>query len=236
LKTDLDFARFAVFFLLNETTRFVQNNAVLYTLHQKKERPKQCHFERHCESSSSPGRVKQGKKKIFSSFVTATDSFQKDADPFQKDANHFPRVGGEVEGRQHSVRPVHMSPLFLPIKTGEQKKKRQRERGQRREITKKRRETTEKRRERAERIREKEQGKREEKERKKTEDEEEEEGEAPPATTVPPPRQQGCRRHQHRLDATAGQPSSLSSSTSFFSFCVFLSTVHVACKQWIGPL
>jgi len=59
---------------------------------------------------------------------------------------------------------------------------------------------------------------------------------APPATAVPPPRQLRRRRHQHRLNATAGQPSSLSSSTFVFFFCIFLSTVHVACEQWRGPL
>jgi len=32
----------------------------------KKKGPKRCCFERHCGSSSSPGRVRQGKKKIFS--------------------------------------------------------------------------------------------------------------------------------------------------------------------------
>jgi hypothetical protein len=39
---------------------------------------------------------------------------------------NFPRVGGVVEGQQHSGRPSHVSPLFLLIKTGEEKKKRDR--------------------------------------------------------------------------------------------------------------
>jgi hypothetical protein len=37
---------------------------------------------------------------------------------------NFPRVGGVVEGQQHSGRPSHVSPLFLLIKTREEKKKR----------------------------------------------------------------------------------------------------------------
>jgi hypothetical protein len=66
---------------------------------------------------------------------------QKDADsPLKRHRHnpHFPRVGRAVEGRQHSGRPSHVPPLFLPIKTGEEKKKRRQkrekteERGQRR--------------------------------------------------------------------------------------------------------
>jgi len=43
---------------------FNWNDAVSYTVHAKK-KTKRCRFERHCGSSSSPGRMKQGKKKIF---------------------------------------------------------------------------------------------------------------------------------------------------------------------------
>jgi hypothetical protein len=56
-------------FLLNETTCFVQNGAVSSTVHLKK-RAETVPFWRHCGSSSSPGRVKQGKKNIFSSPVS----------------------------------------------------------------------------------------------------------------------------------------------------------------------
>ena len=50
--------RFCRIFLFN------WNDAVSYTVHAKK-KTKRCRFERHCGSSSSPGRMKQGKKKIF---------------------------------------------------------------------------------------------------------------------------------------------------------------------------
>jgi len=44
---------------------FKWNDIVSCTVHIKKKGPKRCRFEWHCRSSSSPGRARQGKKKIF---------------------------------------------------------------------------------------------------------------------------------------------------------------------------
>jgi len=111
--------------------------ASFHLLFTKKKRPKRCHFERYYGSSPSPGCAKQGKKKIFSSSVLTDFPSQKDADSSLKRHRHnphFPRVGRAVEGRQHSGRPSYVPPLFLPIKTREEKKKDdEKERRQKRE-------------------------------------------------------------------------------------------------------
>ena len=80
--------------VLSKTTPF-------HTQFIKKKSPKRCRFERHCGSSSSPGRSKQGRKKIFSSSVFHRHLVQKDADQ-----PHLPKKTFHVlEGRQHSGRP-----------------------------------------------------------------------------------------------------------------------------------
>jgi len=61
---------FGASFRLNEITRFSQNEAVscisLKKKEKKKERSKQCHFERHHKSSFSPGRVEdKGRRRFF---------------------------------------------------------------------------------------------------------------------------------------------------------------------------
>ena len=50
---------------------------------------------------------------------------QKDAETRTPLAQRFPRVGRTLEGRQHSGRPSHVSPVFSPIKTGEEEEKRE---------------------------------------------------------------------------------------------------------------
>jgi len=49
--------------------RVLSKTALFHALLKKNKRPKRCRFERHCNLSFSPGRAKQGRKKIFSSYV-----------------------------------------------------------------------------------------------------------------------------------------------------------------------
>jgi hypothetical protein len=49
--------------LLNETARFIQNDAVSYILKKKKERAERCRFERHCSSSFFPPNMQRGRRK-----------------------------------------------------------------------------------------------------------------------------------------------------------------------------
>ena len=103
----------------------------MHCSHKKEEgkRPKRCCFERHCGSSSSPGRTKQGKKKIFLPLFPPPFLSQNDTDQ-----PHLPKTTFHVlEGQQHNGRLNHVPPLFLPIKTGGKtdNQKRDRERGKR---------------------------------------------------------------------------------------------------------
>jgi len=72
-------------------------------LRKKKEKPETVPFWWHCGSSSSPRRVRQGKKKIFL---------------------RFPLVGRAVEEQQHSGRHSHVSPLFFYKYRGDREQKR----------------------------------------------------------------------------------------------------------------
>jgi hypothetical protein len=49
--------------LLNETARFIQNDAVSYILKKKQERAERCRFERHCSSSFFPPNMQRGRRK-----------------------------------------------------------------------------------------------------------------------------------------------------------------------------
>jgi len=112
---------------------FNWNDVVSYIVHVKK-KTKRCRFERHCGSSSSPGRMKQGKKKIFLPPVF-TDFL-----PLKASKGRRPRTPTcpklstcwrkgrrcapwAVEGRQHSSCPGLSPPCFLPINTGETRRK-----------------------------------------------------------------------------------------------------------------
>jgi len=147
LRTNVNSTRFCRLFLLNEMVCFVQNGAVSCSVHEKKEKEKgeTVSFWRHCRSSSSPGCVKQGKKKIFLPLSPPSLPSKRRWLPFKKTSTNptcqketFHMCGGVVEGWQHSGRLSHVSPLFLPIKTGEEKKKNEtRERERRAERGKK---------------------------------------------------------------------------------------------------
>jgi hypothetical protein len=51
---------------LNETARFVQNDAVsCFSEKKKKKRAKQCRFERHCSSFFFPWTCSKGRMKTF---------------------------------------------------------------------------------------------------------------------------------------------------------------------------
>jgi hypothetical protein len=52
------------------------------------------------------------------------DSLSKRRRPTPLAQKHFPRVGGAVEGWQHTAPPRSLSPVFLPIKTGEERAER----------------------------------------------------------------------------------------------------------------
>jgi hypothetical protein len=87
-----------------------------------------------------------GEEEDFSSSVTVISPFKKMLTPFQKDADqphlpkrNFPRVGGVVEGRQHSGHPSHVPPLFLQQGRRRKKMRYDREGGGQREKNKEKR-------------------------------------------------------------------------------------------------
>ena len=90
-----------------------------------------------------PWTSEAGEEEDFSFSVTTISLFKKTPTPL---ARSFPRVGeeggdvflGQFLGRQHSGRPSHVPPLFLPIKTGKEKEKRAQESREAQEIEKKR--------------------------------------------------------------------------------------------------
>jgi len=166
---------------LNETACFGKNGAVLSTVHQKK-KPETVPFWRHCGSSSSPRRARQGKKKIFLPPVF-TDflplkSIKKTLTKDTHLPKSFPRVGRAVEGRQHNGAPAVSLPCFS-INTGEMKKQ---DPGKKRGDQEKRENRTreEQRGEGREKKRREEKRKEEKKRKKKAEEGEEGKGEAPP--------------------------------------------------------
>jgi len=145
---------------------------------------------------------------------------QNDADQPHLPKKNFPRVGGAAA--QWSSQPCH-SPVFAYKNRGQNKQKKRKE--------KKKQERRRKRGRSKSRIG-----------IERREPGEEKTGEETVRTVIagistvtsscvlpppPPPATQW---------AIVGQPSSLSSSTSFLFFCVFFSTVHVACEQWRSPL
>ena len=83
-----------------------------------KKRLKRCRFKQHCGSSSSPGRARQGKKKIFLPPVFTDFPFKKT--PTQPTLSTCWRGGSIVAA------PAMSLPLFWPIKTrGAEEKKRE---------------------------------------------------------------------------------------------------------------
>ena len=150
-------------------------------------------FWRHCRSSSSPGRARHGKKKIFllpfclTSFTriwrNKTPAITHLPPPF------YPWIdSGGGGGHHHDV-----SPIFSYKNRGGPKRKktkgdereREHSRGEREERRERREEKTET-----------------EEKKKKTEEEGEEK--KPPATAPPPPSPPSLHRQQHRHDSTAG--------------------------------
>ena len=118
--------QFCRHFLLNETVHFVQNDVVSSTVSNKKKKsPKRCRFERHCGSFCSPGRARQGKKKIlfhcFSLLLLSLNALKRrrqrpstclSFDPWlpqgEKQRGCAPQA---VLGRLHSVRPDHLTTM-----------------------------------------------------------------------------------------------------------------------------
>jgi hypothetical protein len=112
--------------------RVLPKTASFHTLLKKKKgSPKRWCFERHCWSSSSPGRAKQGKKKIFLPLFS-TFPFKKTPTPFQKDADQGPPLAqtfhvleGRWRGGSTVTAPVPSSSVFAYKNRGmESKKKR----------------------------------------------------------------------------------------------------------------
>jgi hypothetical protein len=109
---------------------FVQNGAISCTVHEKKREGRNGVVLTALWVFFFPWTREAREEKDFSSSVTSISPFKKTPTPFQKDVDqphlpkrNFPHVGGVVDGRQHTSCPSHVSPLFLPIKTGEEKKK-----------------------------------------------------------------------------------------------------------------
>ena len=207
---------FCRLFLLNETARVVQNDVVSCTVHEKKEKgPKWCRFDGTVGLLLPLDARSRGRRRFF--FLCHRHlSLQKDVDSLSKRRRPTPLAkeklstcwrGGGGEAAQWP--PSHVSPLFLPIKTGEEKKKNEIwERGRRAE--RKKTERKEK------RVRVENRGRRPEKkswEKNEKQRREEEEGAAPLAAA----------NHQRRCQSPPATPPTTATTTGkpFFPFFFF---------------
>jgi len=102
----------------------------------KKKGLKRCRFERHCGSSSSLRRAKQGKKKIFLPPVFTDFLLLKSIKKMPTKDPHLPKAFHVLEGRQRISHPSLSLPWFLPIKTGEERAKKRKEQNRRERVEK----------------------------------------------------------------------------------------------------